>query len=219
MAETKYTPRLIDQFLGQKIKGLPAIAIDGAKGVGKTSSAKRLASTVIRLDIASEREAVEATPELIMVKEPPILMDEWQRLPEVWDCIRRSVDDNNSPGRFLLTGSAHPIRANIHSGAGRIVRMRMRPLSLEERQLDTPIVRISELLQGNNALKKLPASTKVSTYDYLQEILTSGFPGIRNLNYEYAIDQLDGYINNIVDYEFSEQGLMVRRPQIQTHCF
>ena len=79
---------------------------------------------------------VKAQPNLLVNAERPTLIDEWQRYPECWDIVRRAVDDDHSPGRFILTSSATPIRAPAHSGASRIVPVRMRPLTLFERGLD-----------------------------------------------------------------------------------
>jgi hypothetical protein len=74
---------------------------------------------------------------------PPVVIDEWQYHPPVWDVVRRAVDDDPTPGRFLLTGSASPPSRSLHSGAGRIVRLRMRPLSLAERGVVRPTVSLA----------------------------------------------------------------------------
>ncbi|MFT4157221.1 MAG: AAA family ATPase [Microbacterium sp.] len=78
----------------------------------------------------------------------PLLLDEWQRMPHVWDLVRRAVDEDCTAGQFLLTGSAAPITAPMHSGAGRIVSLRMRPLSMAERVTHTPTVSLATLMQG-----------------------------------------------------------------------
>lgn len=77
-----------------------------------------------------------------------MLVDEWQRLPAVWDLVRRAVDDGAEPGSFLLTGSAIPDPPPTHSGAGRIVSIRMRPLTLSER-LGSHSVSLAALLTGD----------------------------------------------------------------------
>ena len=90
-----------------------------------------------------------ADPARLDTSEPPVLIDEWQRLPLAWDLVRRSVDRDHSGGRFLLTGSAGPATPPSHSGAGRIVRLRMRPLSLAERGLpEGPAVSLGDMLTG-----------------------------------------------------------------------
>jgi predicted AAA+ superfamily ATPase len=79
---------------------------------------------------------------------PPVLLDEWQRLPPVWDLVRRAVDDGADAGSFLLTGSAAPRDLPMHSGAGRVPILRMRPMSLAERSPGVASVSLSRLLRG-----------------------------------------------------------------------
>src|SRR5690606_2685326 len=101
---------------------------EGAKGVGKTATAERRAKSIVRLDEPAQRAIAEADPAAILQRQPPLLLDEWQRVPAVWDAVRRAVDEGALPGQFLLTGSALPPEQPTHSGAGRIVSLRMRPM-------------------------------------------------------------------------------------------
>lgn len=205
-----YQRRVVDEELDELLPGLPAVAFEGAKGVGKTATAKLRCKSVVRLDDAGEAELARADPEFLGRLERPILLDEWQREPWVWDRVRRAVDDDARPGSFLLTGSAVPVEQPMHSGAGRIVRIRMRPLSLSERGLDTPTVGLGDLLRGR---RDAPfGTTDFDLPGYVEEIVTSGFPGIRPLEPRIRRAQLDGYIANVVEREFPEQGLPVRRP-------
>jgi len=98
------------------MKEFPAIAIDGLKGVGKTVSIKRIAATVFELDKAKDFDQVTNIPDFLIAEPSPVLIDEWQRIPPVWDYIRRAVDDGAKPGSFLLTGSIANSDINIHSG-------------------------------------------------------------------------------------------------------
>ena len=176
----RYLPRVVDSDLEALLTGLPAIALEGPKGVGKTESALRLAKTVHRLDDLSARSLGSADPSLLLQGDPPILLDEWQRLPHLWDSVRRAVDADRSPGRFLLTGSAAPGTPPTHSGAGRIVTLRMRPMTLSERQVAEPTVSVRGLLEGTGA--PIEGHTKINLARYVDEILASGFPGIRSLS-------------------------------------
>jgi hypothetical protein len=144
-----YKKRILDDELDALLPSLAAISIDGPKGVGKTATASERAATVMRLDDPAVAELVRASPQQLELATKPLLLDEWQRLPEVWDLVRRSVDANSTGGQFLLTGSATPSNTPIHSGAGRIVSLRMRPLSLAERQLDTPVISLAAMFKGN----------------------------------------------------------------------
>lgn len=130
----RYVRRVIDGELDELFGQVPAIAIDGPKAVGKTTTAEQRVVGVMRLDAKPNYEAVHADPGLLVTRPRPLLIDEWQKVPEVWDVVRRAVDDDPSGGQFLLAGSASPRRgATAHSGAGRIGRLRMRPMTLSER--------------------------------------------------------------------------------------
>ena len=138
-------------------------------------------------------------------------MDEWQRFPAVWDLIRRGLDRDPSPGQYLLTGSATPAAdAPVHSGAGPIVQVRMRPLSLPERGLCTATVSMRALLTGDRP--PVDGESSLTLPEYVDESLASGFPGIRRLPERARRAQLDGYIARVVDRDFPEQGHPVRRP-------
>jgi predicted AAA+ superfamily ATPase len=201
-----YLRRVADDELDELLPGLPAIAIEGAKGVGKTATAERRAATVHRLDDPGQRAIAEAEPARLGVGAPPILIDEWQRLPVAWDIVRRSVDSDRTPGRFLLTGSATPGDAPTHSGAGRIVTLRMRPLTLPERGVARPTVSLRTLLSG--VRPSIAGTTGVSLEDYAREIVASGFPGLRGLPERACRAQLDGYVARMMQ---SSPGTWVKR--------
>jgi predicted AAA+ superfamily ATPase len=205
-----YQLRAVDRELDELLGGLPAISLEGPKGVGKTATAQRRAATVFAMDDATQRELLTADPQRLDRAPAPVLIDEWQREPAVWDFVRRSVDRNPAPARFLLTGSATPTSAPTHSGAGRIVQLRMRPMSLAERALAEPTVSLGELLTGRRSA--VGGGTALSLVDYAEEIVRSGFPAIRQLPPRARRAQLDGYLNRIVERDFPEQGHLVRRP-------
>ncbi|MGH7866781.1 MAG: ATP-binding protein [Candidatus Dormibacteraceae bacterium] len=207
---TEYLPRLVDAELDELIEGLPAISVEGPKGVGKTATAGRRAHTIFALDHPAIIELLAADANRLDRSPPPVLLDEWQRYPSAWDLVRRSVDRNSQPGRFLLTGSATPVTAPTHSGAGRIVRIRMRPMTLFERGVEQPTVSVRDLLTGS--APKIEGSTTVDLPAYTDEIINSGFPAIRPLPPRSRRAQLDGYLDRIVERDFPEQGHLVRRP-------
>ena len=109
-----YLRRVVDDELDDLITALPAIALEGAKGVGKTETALQRAATVHRLDDPAQRAIAEAAPGRLLEGAPPVLLDEWQRVPPVWDGVRRAVDAGADPGAFLLTGSASPVDPPTH---------------------------------------------------------------------------------------------------------
>ncbi|MCL2654999.1 MAG: DUF4143 domain-containing protein [Coriobacteriia bacterium] len=203
--------RYADAWLADMQPHLPAIMIDGAKGVGKTHSAQRIARTIIRLDQEGVRTNLAANYERLYSETPPVLLDEWQHLPEVWDRVRRMVDDHIAPGSILLTGSIQSEDPTLHSGAGRIVRMRMRPLSLAERIGRPALVTLADCLQ-----KKIPDKIDgVSPFhfeDYMQEIIRSGFPSIYQASEKSREFLLDSYLENITSREFTTQGIRIKQP-------
>lgn len=206
---TQYQPRVVDAELDQLLPQLPAIALEGAKGVGKTATGKKRAGSVHYLDDEQQLEVARADVTRLLTTPSPVLIDEWQRLPTIWDAVRRAVDNDPSAARFLLTGSASPQTPQTHSGAGRIVQLRMRPLALTERGM-TPTVSVQELLTGTRP--DISGETNVTLEDYVSEILAGGFPALRGLADRALRAQLDGYLARIVDHDFPEMGQQVRRP-------
>ncbi|MDR2114429.1 MAG: AAA family ATPase, partial [Bifidobacteriaceae bacterium] len=143
-----YRRRIIDDVLDQLQPHLRATMLQGPKAVGKTATATRRVQTVLNLDWESHRMLLQSDPTILGTLPGPILVDEWQRLPESWDLIRRAVDTGSPPGHFFIAGSSAPKGATVHSGAGRIVPFRMRPLSLAERGIETPQVSLQALIEG-----------------------------------------------------------------------
>jgi uncharacterized protein len=205
-----YYRRIVDDELDELMPALPALLLDGAKGVGKTATALQRAATVYRLDDPALRSIAEADPSRLVSGRRPILVDEWQRVPESWDLVRRAVDDGAPAGAFLLTGSASPAGLTVHSGAGRIATVRMRPLTLAERGIGSPTVSLSALLEGGRP--RIEGQTGVRLEGYVDEILTSGFPGLRAISGRARRAQLDGYLERIVDRDFEEMGHRLRNP-------
>ncbi|ONM48717.1 ATP-binding protein [Nocardia donostiensis] len=206
----QYRRRVVDSELDDLLPGLAAVAVEGAKGVGKTATAQRRCEVMYALDNEQQRELLAADPGRLDRDSGTILIDEWQRQPSVWDDVRRSVDRDPRAARFILTGSAAPTEAPMHSGAGRIVQIRMRPMSLAERGICEPTVSLRDLLSGRRAA--LAGDSPMDLPAYVEEITGSGFPGIRPLPDRARRAQLDGYIARIVERDFPEQGHVVRRP-------
>jgi len=190
---------------------LSAISIEGAKGVGKTQSAKGFAKTVFRLDRRNEREVLGSEYERLYDSPTPILLDEWQHLPEVWDRVRRMVDDKVHNDCILLTGSQQSQDPSLHSGAGRIVRFRMRPLSLAERFWHMDKITLDDCFAGNAPENPRHESSVTFTH-YVQEITRTGFPAIYNSSEKVRQHLIDSYIDSIATREFAAQGIRLRQP-------
>jgi predicted AAA+ superfamily ATPase len=205
-----YRRRILDEELDGLLPALPAVAIEGAKAVGKTATASQRAQEVFELDDPAQRAVAEADPGRLVARNAPVLIDEWQFVPAIWDQVRRAVDAGASPGSFLLTGSASPTPGGTHSGGGRIVGLRMRPLSLAERLPGSATVSLRDLLSGD--MPNIAGETKLRVVDYTEEILASGFPGLRGLSGGPLKAQLDGYLRRVIDRDFEELGHNVRNP-------
>ena len=206
-----YTRRIVDLELDDLFGEVAALALDGPKGVGKTTTAEQRAAGLVKLDFKAVREPVAADPQIILRRPRPLLVDEWQKVPEVWDVVRRAVDEDAAGGQFLLTGSASPQDGTVqHSGAGRIGRLRMRPMTLAERGLETPTVSLAAVLAERDAIQ---GESTMGLPEYVEEIVASGFPGMRGLSFRARGFQLDSYLRNAVERDVPEQGLAVRRPE------
>lgn len=208
-----YVKRVADVEIDELFGLLPAVLLDGPKGVGKTETALQRCRSVRRLDQAVDREIVAADLDGIGVVPKPLLLDEWQRLPEIWDTVRRHVDADSAGGGFLLTGSTPSSVPDIetHSGAGRISTIRMRPLTIIERLDIEPTVSLREIIDGTAG--NIAGASPLGLGDYADEIVRGGFPGTRHLEGRALRNRLDGYLELIVGRELAEAGLRVRRPE------
>ena len=209
-AMQSYRPRIVDAELNELLAALPAVSIEGPKGVGKTETARQRAAARHELDRPGAHDLIQADPDRLVRGAEPILIDEWQRYSPSWDLVRRAVDAQRRPGRFILTGSASDDFPGTHSGAGRIVTVRMRPLSLAERGVDTPSVSLADLLAGTRP--PIEGHTDVTLDRYVEEIVAGGFPGMHGGAGRARRAELDGYVARIVDRELPEQGIRTRNP-------
>lgn len=207
-----YLPRILDTHLDRLLPHASAIAVDGPKGVGKTETAARRAQVQFALDDESQRAVLSSDIHFRRAPSGTLLIDEWQRLPAVWDSVRRAVDNGVPPGRFLLTGSATPHADTLpHSGAGRIMSVRMRPMALCERGVTTPTVSLSALLRGDEA--EIAGTTDWVGSNYFDEIVSSGFPGIRSAHESIREELLEAYLARVIDRDLPDHGVKVRRPE------
>lgn len=139
-----YCERLADQLIGELLGELPALAVVGPRASGKTTTAMRYARTVLRLDRSAEALAVAADPDSAIEGLPePVLLDEWQEVPQVLGAVKRACDTGPAPGRFILTGSVRAeVEASAWPGTGRVTKVKMYPMTIGE-QLglpETPLV-------------------------------------------------------------------------------
>lgn len=173
-----------------------AVAIEGPKACGKTATARRIASSEALLDVdANARRAASVDPALVLSGATPRLIDEWQLEPALWNHVRRAVDDRGLPGQFILAGSAVPADdITRHTGAGRITRLRMRPMTLFEVGVSGGEISLARLLDGA-ASRSQDAPTQIT--DLAREIAIGGWPGFRGLEPAEALRAVRDYLEEI----------------------
>ena len=170
--------------------------VEGPRACGKTATAVTFANSLVLLDVDERaRRAADVEPSLVLAGETPRLIDEWQVVPAIWNHVRRAVDVRGQPGQFILTGSAVPADdITRHTGAGRLSRVRMRPMSLFESGHSTGAVSMRALLDGR--LAKTPDSGL--TIPRLAELIAvGGWPGNLGKQPAEAVVAVRGYIDEI----------------------
>ncbi|WP_024286143.1 ATP-binding protein [Cellulomonas sp. KRMCY2] len=192
----EYRPRLVDAELTRLLAAVGAVVIEGPRACGKTETARRVAASELRVDTdARVAPAMAVDPSLLLDGRPPQLLDEWQVQPELWNHVRRAVDDRHQPGQFILTGSATPDDdARRHSGAGRFARIRMRPMSLFETGHSTGALRLGDLLAGNRVAASGP---DLALADIIERLLIGGWPGLQGAAPAEATRVLRDYLTTI----------------------
>lgn len=179
MNTDEYKPRIIDKKIEEYLSVFGAVCIEGPKWCGKTWSSSYHSKSEIMIGDPDgnfqNRRLAEMSPSLVLEGETPRLIDEWQEVPPLWDAVRHKVDQKSEKGQFILTGSATPKHKGImHSGAGRIARLRMRPMSLFESGNSSGAVSLKELCEG----KLTPAMTgEVDLRKITEWICRGGWPG------------------------------------------
>ncbi len=196
MPSKPYIERIVDGQIERKLAALGAVVIEGSKACGKTMTAQRLAASEVRLDIDDEvRQAAALEPASVLDGPVPRLIDEWQLEPAIWNNVRRAIDDRGEPGQFILTASIVPADdATRHSGAGRLSRVRMRPLSLFEKNRSSGRISVSRLLDG---AKEGAPEAKLKVPEIAEEIALGGWPGFLDMGKDQALEAAGDYLEEI----------------------
>lgn len=197
-----YHTRFVDIALAERLKSSGAVLIEGTKGCGKTETALQVAGSVAHFD-ADEQIAIklDLNPRSVLDGDTPRLLDEWQEYPQIWNYVRREVDDRKAKGQFILTGSATPDdRVRRHSGAGRFSVIKMRPLSFFERKWSTGEVSLASLMQGE------PPSSESAHFELTnlaEQITLGGWPGLIGAGAEEGLRFASDYISLISNIDLS----------------
>src|SRR5699024_7299962 len=200
-----YTPRHVDVALDRLLGELPAVLLTGPRGCGKTTTALRRAESVLRLDRQEQAGPFRAAPDDVLAAQRlPVLIDEWQVVPESMGAVKRAVDSGDGAGRYLLTGS---VRARLEPGwpaTGRVVPISMYGLTVAE-QLRTG--RAEDALKdffGANELSVEELSSPVGLVDYLTLATRGAYPEALGLSDFARTTWYRGYLEHLIRHDVSE---------------
>lgn len=200
MKTPNYISRISDKLLKHMLESTGAVLVEGAKWCGKTQSSLQAANSVVYMQDPDEGPGylamADTKPSLLLEGESPLLLDEWQMAPVIWDAVRFAVDKRGLMGQFILTGSASPgDNITAHSGTGRIARMQMRPMSLYESSESNGKVSLKDLFNGNSAIG---AKSTLTIEQIAHAICRGGWPAAvasGKQSSQLAINYIDAVIN------------------------
>ena len=192
-----YRKRIVDEELARRLSSTGAVVIEGPKACGKTATARQLAASEVLLDVdEAARKAMAVDPALVLAGAVPRLIDEWQIEPAIWNHIRRAVDARAASGQFILTGSTVPADdMTRHGGAGRLTRLRMRPMSLFETGHSSGAVSLKALLAG--VASPQSPDTGMTVSDLAERVAVGGWPGLLSQNLENSLGAMRDYVEEI----------------------
>lgn len=196
LSSNKHIQRAIEPELKLWMGMKSAIMILGPRNVGKTTTATQIAASVVSLDEPRQAMALrQDIEEGLRHRQEPILLDEWQYLPETLNAVKRIVDRNPYPNRFILTGSLNTMLSEmVRSAAGRFKMFRMYPLTVAERKAIPTKPLLDRIAEG---IELKAASEPVSLGEYLSLAISSGFPETLGLGEDHACSLIADYLDNL----------------------
>jgi Predicted ATPase (AAA+ superfamily) len=210
----EYISRIIDPYINELLEYTGAVLIEGTKGCGKTRTAKEHARSDISLQDPMNSESyfkIAATkPSILLEGETPRLIDEWQLIPTLWNGIKYLVDERGGTGQFILTGSATPPEDDKrHSGAGRISRILMRPMSLFESGESNGRISLNGLFRGDTFEEEI---SQLTLENMTVALIRGGWPRTIGENERYAELYVKNYVDAIVNADVSNVDGVRRNP-------
>lgn len=201
MEREDYRPRLIDNIIDSYLEAFGAVCVEGPKWCGKTWTSSYHCKSEIMLGNPDgnfqNRQLAQMSPSLVLEGETPRLIDEWQEVPQLWDAVRYKVDQSGNKGQFILTGSATPNHKGIlHSGAGRIAKLRMRPMSLFESGNSSGDISLKDICEGRIEPKM---SGEVDLRKLIDFIIRGGWPANQETTLKQAAYLPIQYIRAVLD--------------------
>jgi len=206
-----YRPRVTDSAVERALAAMPTIVIEGPKGCGKTWTGRKFARSEVLFDRDLDaRRSVSIVPGLVLNGTEPRLLDEWQLAPDVWNQARHASDEGRRTGRFILTGSAVPADdITRHSGAGRIARVLMRPMSLLETGESTAEASIGSMLDEEPVRARQP---EAQFADVIEALCRGGWPRLLDQTASDARVFLDNYLGELCRTDINEVDGVTRDP-------
>lgn len=200
-----YLPRVADGEVKSALRVTPAVVIEGARATGKTWTGRRFAASAVTIDDSDDvRLAVALDPAALLDGDTPRLLDEWQLAPRIWNPMRHACDRRARPGQFILTGSADPPDdVTRHSGAGRVLRVRMRPMSLYESGESSGVVSLGRLLDGE---RPAGGRSDLSIAELVNLVCRGGWPWLLGESPTAAQARLRGYLGEIARTDVARSG-------------
>ena len=201
MEREDYRPRLIDNIIDSYLEAFGAVCVEGPKWCGKTWTSSYHCKSEIMLGNPDgnfqNRQLAQMSPSLVLEGETTRLIDEWQEVPQLWDAVRYKVDQSGNKGQFILTGSATPNHKGIlHSGAGRIAKLRMRPMSLFESGNSSGDISLKDICEGRIEPK---ISGEVDLRKLIDFIIRGGWPANQETTLKQAAYLPIQYIRAVLD--------------------
>ena len=210
-----YLNRVYDDVLQFRLESKGAVLVEGIKWCGKTTTCARAAKSALYLQSPEQRDQylsiADVAPTALLDGPAPRLIDEWQAAPRLWDAVRAEVDRRGEFGQFILTGSSVPTRidATAHSGVGRIARMRMRPMALQESGDSTGDVSLKRLFDG----AVLPVARAEGGLDELAFLACrGGWPAAVDKRERVALQQAPDFLDATVEVDISRADGVTRNP-------
>ena len=196
-----YRSRYIESTIERALASSGAVLVSGPKFCGKTTTCMRFQKSFVRLNNSQVISLARIDPEGILQGEKPRLIDEWQKAPEIWDCIKAQLDEEYRFGQYLLTGSSTPVdkKQIQHSGAGRIVPVTMRTMSLHESGDSTGAVSLGEIAQGAAVPTDLNQDFALEEVAYL--VCRGGWPISVLSDRQVALDVTRNYYDGLFVFE------------------
>ncbi len=214
MKASNYISRVNDKLLKILLESTGAVLVEGAKWCGKTQSSLQIANSVVYFQDPDEGPGhlamADTKPSLLLEGDPPLLLDEWQMAPVIWDAVRFAVDKRGLMGQFILTGSATP-RDNVtfHSGTGRIARMIMRPMSLYESQESNGSISLKDLFNGKTGIS---SKSTLAIEQIAHAICRGGWPAAVTSGKQSARIAMN-YVDAIINFDIQRVDGIEKDPE------